>query len=189
MDGMGRKSTPDELAAAKKTQDDYIATKWAEWNSSPSNPNRSSGFGSSNPSFGDSIGAAKDLAQWRLGLDKQSMGNSYDFRNREANRDFGFQGALQSSRQGAEQELENTRQGGDTGRLGMQLGSTEKLTGMQIGSNERLEGARQGGMNTRQTEQLQSQQTMQKAGFNQQQTMQAIQAARARSAFGGGRGF
>lgn len=64
-----------------------------------------------------SLGRAKDWAQFQLGINRQQGEQDFDFRNREATRDFGFNTALTGQRIAGDQALENLRQTSETGRL------------------------------------------------------------------------
>lgn len=116
-------------------------------------------------SFDDYVNKMKDLTQWRLGIDKQSMGNAYGFRDQEANRDFGF----------------------NTQLAGQQIQGQKDIQGQQIEGTKNLETLRNEYMNQRQREQLENQKYMQQSGFNQQNKLLVDNANRARSLYFGGR--
>jgi hypothetical protein len=92
------------------------------------------------------------------------MGNAYDFRNQEANRDYGFQ----------------------TGLAGQQIQGQKDIQGQQIEGTKNLETLRNEYMDKRQSEQLQNQRDMQQSGFNQQSKLLTDNSNRAKSLYFGG---
>lgn len=78
--------------------------------------------------FADSaMGRAKDWAQFQLVLNRQQSEQNYDFRNREANRDFRFNSALAGQQIEGNKSLEGLRQSSETDRLQRSLTSQQTM--------------------------------------------------------------
>lgn len=79
-------------------------------------------------SFADSaMSRAKDWAQFQLGINRQQSEQNYDFRNREATRDFGFNTALAGQQIEGNKSLEGLRQSSETDRLQRSLTSQQTM--------------------------------------------------------------
>lgn len=85
-------------------------------------------LGSTFDTFANSaMNRAKDWAQFQLGINRQQSEQNYDFRNREANRDFGFNTALAGQQIEGNKSLETLRQSSETDRLQRSLTSQQKM--------------------------------------------------------------
>lgn len=176
-------------------------------NSTGTANNTNTGFLGTGVNFDQYVNKMKELAQWQLGIDKQAMGNAYDFRNREANRDYGFQynlagqqitgqkdlkgmdiasqKYLQSQQLASDKLLKGMDIAGQKDITGMQITGQKELQGQQIEGTSNLERLRNEYMNKRQTEQLENQRRMQESGFSQQNKLLTDNSSRARSLFFG----
>lgn len=126
----------------------------------------SSLFGDTGINFDQATNAAKDIANFRLGLDQKQALFSRGLREDEAQSDFGRTTALRDIDFSQNYRLAD-----------QQIGGQYKLGEQQITGQKDITNIQQSATTDRLQRQLDSQQTMQKSGFDQQNLYRAQSAA------------
>jgi hypothetical protein len=164
--GTGNFTNPDWNKISSNTSSSSNSGSSGSGNSTTTTDNSLFGTGGylgTGVNFDDYVNKMKELTDWKLGIDKKSMGNAYGFRDQEATRDYGFQ----------------------TGLAGQQIQGQKDIQGQQIEGTKNLETLRNEYMGQRQTQQLENQKAMQQSGFNQQSKLLNDNAGRAKSLYFG----
>jgi hypothetical protein len=94
--------------------------------SNSSNSSNSFGLGGLGSGLSSAVDSAKDLAKFRLGLDKEQAETSFGFRDREREGDFGRQYKLDTQSQTSQRDINRDTQESMSKRLSDEL--TNRLT-------------------------------------------------------------